>query len=1221
MSSWSGLVPKSDTQADLYLENYPNYDGRGVIVAILDTGVDPGAIGLQRTSDGKPKVIDLVDATGAGDVDTSKVVTTTKPACLQGLSGRELHLGAWDNPSGKYHLGVKRGYEIFPKQLVKRLKSERASTWNKKQRAATNALELRIATLSRDASTNKDAISDTKVQLDQLRETTASTSPDEGPLYDLVVFCDGSGTWRCAIDVSQTGDLRGATLYTNYRAERQYGTFEPQDGLMNFAINIYDDGNVVSIYADTGAHGTHVAGIVSGYNPEQSDLNGVAPGAQIVGIKIGDTRLGSMETGPGLERGLLAVLENGCDVINMSYGEPTKTSNQGRYAEFARMVVEEHGVVFVASAGNAGPALSTAGAPGGTTTSLIGVGAYVSPHMMRDEYAMRQQQDSSSETKDTTTSMDTYPPGMQYTWSSRGPAFDGDFGPNVTAPGGAIACVPNWTLQRNQLMNGTSMSSPNCAGNVALILSGLKSIGAAYTPHLIKRALENTARAIPNHTVHDVGHGMIQTLNAFEWIRNFGSPSNGSSAWTTPTHMQYDCYRRTSGGVCRGVYLRDAADLQSPLVTKMGVKPCFRELGNPIGGHTNRDRVEFQLRATLTTTANWVQAPDQCLLAATGKEFDIRIDPTNLTPGLHYAEVQGRAQGTDVTSGPLFRFPITICIPETKKKTNQDYVYDLVLSPGQVTRHFLTVPESATWVDIAVTGGGSYGGGDSGANPRLYALHLQQVCEHEAHRDITFKKFFYLANPTQEYGNGRKVFSHCLTPLGSASGQTMELCFAQYWSSLGDSSVTVRANFRSGVFPSNTSPTIVAGEGVCKIDVRNPINGGTVQIKPSAKLTKWTRVLMPTSFKVSPPNVQSRDVWPDGKMTQCLEVTYMFDQPKSGKVTPSCPILANLLYDSPVGAQMCIVRNERGLFLGVSDAFPEEVNVPKGNRNTITLHIAHHDLSLLKKFENTPLHLSRKLDKAVSPTFHKSRASAATKNGTFGSRKLLMGKHCTVFMACSEESLDKSHQPGDFLSGTMSYCNGAEHQKWSDYGEGKVPGGYMCRVVVGGGKAKAIAKPTVDLVAATGSVDGGVMPGELKSRAALMHEWSIKRLRKEFEGKKAAKEGEKDATAVDGDDVAAAVAVPSYEEEYSVVVNSLNNDRETLLSKNEYEVLSTMLAQSRLHHADAAGRKQCYLGTDANIAAAETKDGDTQQAASSEDVMAAADSLLGLIDGVALVRL
>jgi len=129
-------------------------------------------------------------------------------------------------------------------------------------------------------------------------------------------------------------------------------------------------------------------------------------------------------------------------------------------------------------------------------------------------------------------------------------------------------------------------------------------------------------------------------------------------------------------------------------------------------------------------------------------------------------------------------------------------------------------------------------------------------CEFTAHRDLTFKKFFYLANPTREYGDGKKVFSHAMGT--NASGQTIELCFAQYWSSLGDSSVAIEVQFRTGVFPSNSHPTLVAGEGFTKIDVRNPTNGSTVLIKPTGKLTKWTRVLMPTSFKVTPPNVQSR---------------------------------------------------------------------------------------------------------------------------------------------------------------------------------------------------------------------------------------------------------------------------------------------------------------------------------------------------------------------------
>src|SRR5262249_42492115 len=57
----AGLMPLRSTGVEQFRAAHPTYDGRGVLIAILDSGIDPGVAGLIITSTGGPKLLDLRD--------------------------------------------------------------------------------------------------------------------------------------------------------------------------------------------------------------------------------------------------------------------------------------------------------------------------------------------------------------------------------------------------------------------------------------------------------------------------------------------------------------------------------------------------------------------------------------------------------------------------------------------------------------------------------------------------------------------------------------------------------------------------------------------------------------------------------------------------------------------------------------------------------------------------------------------------------------------------------------------------------------------------------------------------------------------------------------------------------------------------------------------------------------------------------------------------------
>ncbi|CAH1761382.1 1986_t:CDS:10 [Entrophospora sp. SA101] len=707
-----GLLPKEETEAASFIKKHPEYDGRDTIIAILDTGVDPGAAGLQVTTEGKPKIIDLIDCTGAGDVITKTIVKSVIKDggsevlyTIQGLSGRTLIIDPdWNNPSDEFHIGMKRAIEIFPKPLVSRLQKER------KQRIEVDHQKY-IAEIQQNLALWEE-------------EHPPSSGPSEA---DVLIKSDLEARLDVLKDLFRNYEDPGGPLLTDYRKERQYHTFSQED-LLNFSVNIYDEGNLVS------THGTHVAAIAAANFPDEPTLNGVAPGAQIVSLKIGDVRLGSMETGASLARAAMALVNTKADVANMSYGEVTAVPNYGHFSNLIRdEVIGKYGCIFACSAGNNGPALTTNGSPGGTTSDIISVGAYVSHAMVKAEYAL----------------LDSVPE-RAYTWSSRGPATDGDVGVTIYAPGG---------------------SSPNATGCIALLLSGLKAQNKKYTPYRIKNAIVNSAKSVDE--TFDVG--MIQVEKAWDYLQKFYDRSDQDQTFQIliPDRPRYK----------RGIYLREANETSSVQVISVEVKPKFIKEIEPTSGENNTKKFDFESRLALISTRPWVRSPDFLFLGSQGRTFDVKVDPTQLTP----------------ERGPLFKIPITVAKPELLD--NSKIVYDnLKFLPGHIERRFLRVPKGATFADFFTIN--KTGFNDCGDDN----YHIE-------------KKRFVVRG-----------------------GVTMEFCLAQFWSSLGNSNVSAEIVFH-GIEITNTTTNggeTVFVNGGCPF---TPIRPSEMSLKPLSP----TRDVIPSS--------------------------------------------------------------------------------------------------------------------------------------------------------------------------------------------------------------------------------------------------------------------------------------------------------------------------------------------------------------------------------------
>lgn len=181
----AAALPKSETQVEALLQAMPEADGRDMLIAVLDTGCDLAAAGLQTTSDGRPKYVDFLDCTGGGDIDTSKAVQRNEDGTVTGLSQRKLTLGPWAEGVDEFRVGALRLFALgsMPLSVLRRIKRERKERFSASHQQSVAALQRQLDSLDKASKLDKDERAarkkDLETTLEQLKEamTKCASAP------------------------------------------------------------------------------------------------------------------------------------------------------------------------------------------------------------------------------------------------------------------------------------------------------------------------------------------------------------------------------------------------------------------------------------------------------------------------------------------------------------------------------------------------------------------------------------------------------------------------------------------------------------------------------------------------------------------------------------------------------------------------------------------------------------------------------------------------------------------------------------------------------------------------------------------------------------------------------------------------------------------------------------------------------------------------------------
>lgn len=635
--------PAFETGAVEFTEDHPKADGRGVTIGILDSGVDLGHPALQKTTTGERKIVDWVTATDplADEDGTWLPMTSDVSGPSFSFNGRTYTAPA----SGSYQVALFRESE-------------------------TTGGDMK-GDLNRDGDTTDSWA----VLYDKAKGTVRVDLDDDGNFgndADMKPYKDGFQVGYFGKDNPDTPIAERIPFVVQVRKDVP---MDPKGGDW-----IGKKADFVNIGVIESEHGTHVAGITAANGLFGGRMNGAAPGAKIVSSRACTWTGGC--TNVALTEGMIDLVVNrGVDIVNMSIGGlPALNDGNNARAELYTRLIDTYGVQLVISAGNSGPGLNTIGDPA-LADKVVSVGASVSKETWAANYG--------SEVR---TSYAMMP------FSSRGPREDGGFAPTITAPGASINTIPTWQPGAPVaeagyelppgygMLQGTSMASPQATGAAALLISAAKQKHMKLAPADLRTALTSTAKKIKGFQAYEQGSGLIDIVEAWESLRDGATAHEYAVKAPVSTALSG---RLKTPGFGTGVYDREGG-------LKAGETRTYDVTITRTSGPDKPVRHELEWR---NNDGTFKLVGDDEVKLPLNKPVTVKVKAKAKSAGVHSAIL---ALDDERTEGVDKQIMTTVIVAEP-------LVSNVFKTSGKATRnattsYFVTVPQGATSLDVAMSG-------------------------------------------------------------------------------------------------------------------------------------------------------------------------------------------------------------------------------------------------------------------------------------------------------------------------------------------------------------------------------------------------------------------------------------------------------------------------------------------------------------------------------------